>query len=227
MALLKVSDFNPDYHHIFGDRDIIDFSVYSDDREKIGTVENILVDQQTGEFRYLIVDIGFWIFGKSVLLPIGRARIQFDEQRVYAKGLTKEQAEHLSEFTDDLEIDSAYEERVRSGFQRPVNRDGYGNPLPQDSPSNLITPPVERDGYGNPITPSAPYAPSALNEIAILSTPQPQGNDYISELADETSQRDLFRYEDHPDLYSINEVEHPSIRAYSDRLVNQFRHENH
>lgn len=227
MALLKVTDFNPNYQGIFGDRDIIDFSVYSDDHEKIGTVKNILVDRQTGEFRYLIVDIGFWIFGKSVLLPIGRARIHFDEQRVYAKGLTKDQAEHLSEFTDDLEIDSAYEERVRAGFQRPVPRDGYGNPLPQETQSELINPPVARDGYGNPIPPSVPYAPSAMNEIATLSTPSPQADNYISDLADESSQRDLFRYEDHPDLYGINEAEHPSIRAYSERLVSQFRHEKH
>lgn len=224
MALLKVSDFNPNYHRIFDDRDIIHFSVYSDAHEKIGTVKDILVDQQTGAFRYLVVDIGFWIFGKSVLLPIGRTRIDFDEQRVYVR-LTKEQAEHLSEFTDDLEIDSSYEERVRAGFQGAVPRDGYGNPLPHGT--DIIYPPVNRDGYGNPIPSSTPYSPSALNEVSTLSTPQPQMSDYTPELADESQRRDLFPYEDHPDLYGINEAEHPSIRAYSERLVNQFRHEKH
>ncbi|MEP0879383.1 PRC-barrel domain-containing protein [Funiculus sociatus GB2-M2] len=210
MALLEIQDFDPNYHHVFGDRDIIHYSVYSDNHEKIGTVKNILVDQQTGEFRYLVVDIGFWIFGKSVLLPIGRARIHFDEQRVYAKALTKDQAEHLPEFTDDLRIDADYEERVRTGFRGTLPT--ATNPL------------VNTDAYGNPLPQTAPYGPMAVNDIATLSTPHPEASDYISELVGEPLQSDLFRYEDDPDLYSINETDHPSIRTYSEHLVNQFWH---
>jgi stress response protein YsnF len=210
MALLKIQDFDPNYH-VFGDRDIIHYSVYSDNREKIDTVKNILVDQQTGEFRYLVVDIGFWIFGKSVLLPIGRTRIHFAEQRVYAKALTKDQAEHLPEFTDDLRIDSDYEERVRAGFRDTLP--AATNPLVNNT-----------DTYGNPLPQTAPYGPMAMNDIATLSTPHPKASDYIPELVGEPSRHDLFRYEDDPDLYSINETEHPSIRTYSERLVNQFLH---
>ncbi|MGG6265528.1 PRC-barrel domain-containing protein [Leptolyngbya sp. AN03gr2] len=208
MPLLKIADFDPNYSHVFGDRDIIHYSVYSDNHEKIGTVKNILVDQQTGEFRYLVVDLGFWIFGKSVLLPIGRARIHFDEQRVYAKALTKEQAERLPEFSDDLRIDPDYEEQVRSGFR--------GLAL------NTTNPLVNTDTYGHPLPQTAPYGPLATNTIATLSTPP---DNYSPDPADDPARRDLFRYEDHPDLYGINETEHPSIRAYSEQLVNQFRHE--
>jgi len=38
--------------------------VYTDTDEKIGTVNDALVDEE-GHFRYFIVDLGFWIFGKS------------------------------------------------------------------------------------------------------------------------------------------------------------------
>jgi len=40
-------------------------SVYTQvNNEKIGTVSDIIVDDQ-GQFRYLAIDLGFWIFGKK------------------------------------------------------------------------------------------------------------------------------------------------------------------
>ena len=41
--------------------------------------------------------MGFWVFGKKVLLPIGQARIDYNSKRVYAK-LAKNQVESLPEF---------------------------------------------------------------------------------------------------------------------------------
>lgn len=120
MALVKIDDYYPNYRDTFGNDDIKNFGVYADDGDKIGSVDNVLVDETEGRFRYLIVDTGFWVFGKRVLLPIGRARFDYDDHRVYALGLTKEQAENLPEFTDDLRIDSGYEEQVR-GVYRPMS----------------------------------------------------------------------------------------------------------
>jgi len=78
--------------------------------EKIGTVSDALVDEQ-GNFRYL-VDLGLWIFGKKVLLPVGRARFDYNPARVYVVGMTKEQAEAL-QFSDRMALDYDYEEQVR------------------------------------------------------------------------------------------------------------------
>ncbi|GAC1450796.1 MAG: hypothetical protein NVS2B14_17940 [Chamaesiphon sp.] len=118
MALLKLKDFDPNYHETFGDHDINGFDIYSDlTNEKVGTVTDILVDDE-GHFRYLLADLGFWIFGKKVLLPIGRSRIDYNARRVYTLGLTREQAEQLPEFKDNMTADYDYEERVR-GIYRP------------------------------------------------------------------------------------------------------------
>ncbi|MBD2460580.1 PRC-barrel domain-containing protein [Oscillatoria sp. FACHB-1407] len=87
--------------------------------DRVGTVKDVLVDEQEGLFRYLIIDTGFWVFGKTVLLPIGLAHFDYDAKRVNVNGLTKEQVEHLPEFSHDLEIDQDYEERVR-GVYRPL-----------------------------------------------------------------------------------------------------------
>lgn len=117
MALAKIADLYPDYKEdIFGGDDIKSFSVYNYTNDKIGSVHDIIVDE-TGRFRYLVIDTGFWIFGKKVLLPVGRASIDYSDERVYANGLTKEQAENLPEYDEDMTIDYDYEERVRMVYR--------------------------------------------------------------------------------------------------------------
>ncbi|HHP7231518.1 MAG TPA: DUF2382 domain-containing protein [Xenococcaceae cyanobacterium] len=117
MALVKIADLYPNYkEEIFGGDDIKSFSVYDYTNDKIGSVYDIIVDE-TGRFRYLVIDTGFWIFGKKVLLPVGRASIDYNQERVYAKGLSKEQAENLPEYQDDMTIDYDYEERVRKVYR--------------------------------------------------------------------------------------------------------------
>lgn len=71
------------------------------------------------------------------------------------KGLTKEQAENLPEFTEELQIDNDYEELVRKGYQDSANLD----------------PIYTVDPLGNPVPPTAPYGPMALGEVASLSIP--------------------------------------------------------
>lgn len=116
MALYKIDDFYKDYKEAFGGYDIKSFDVYAEDNDKVGSVKNVLVDEDSGRFRYFIVDTGFWFTGKQVLLPVGFAQANFDDKRVLVPGLTKQQVENLPEFTEDLRIDEDYEERVRSAY---------------------------------------------------------------------------------------------------------------
>lgn len=119
MALFKIEDFNPNYRQeAFGGEEIKGIEVYTGNTdEKIGTIHNILVDE-TGRFRYLVIDMGFWIFGKKVLLPVGRCYIDVDAQRINAIGLfSKEQAEKLPEYDDDITVNYDYEERVRDIYR--------------------------------------------------------------------------------------------------------------
>ena len=117
MALAKIADLYPNYKQdIFNGEDIKSFSVYDYTNDKIGSVHDVIVDD-SGRFRYLVLDTGFWIFGKKVLLPVGRASVDYSQKRVYAKGLTKEQAENLPEYDDDMTIDYDYEEQVRMVYR--------------------------------------------------------------------------------------------------------------
>ena len=166
MALYKIEDFTPDSNYDSPGLDdsevekIKHFDVYSDiDDDKVGTIKYILVDD-SGRLRYLVVDTGFWFFGRQVLLPIGRSRIDYDKRRVYANKLTKQQVENLPDFKDLQEIDYDYEERVRGVYRPPIAQEPLESSTPLESPiavdsplvsheRTIVTPavPVERNTY--------------------------------------------------------------------------------
>ena len=115
MALHKIKDFDPDYQMHFDDHDFRGLDLYTGN-DKIGSVDDVLVDDE-GQLRYLVINTGVWILGKKVLFPIGRARIDYERDRVYADHLTKEQVEALPEFTNDVTVDYQHEEQVRGVYR--------------------------------------------------------------------------------------------------------------
>ncbi len=122
MALFKIADFNPGYREeAFDGDDVKGLDVYAGrTNEKIGSIHDVLVDE-TGRFRYLVIDTGFWIFGKKVLLPVGRCHVDANARRIYAIGISsKEQAERLPEYDDSMTVDYDYEERVRHVYRTPT-----------------------------------------------------------------------------------------------------------
>ncbi|GAB4243131.1 MAG: hypothetical protein Kow0049_32610 [Stanieria sp.] len=136
-GLYKIRDLYPDYHNIFDNDDLLDYSFYSDTDEKVGSVKDILVDSE-GNFRYFVVDTGVWIFGKKIIIPVGRVRIDRAQQRLYGVGLTKEQAENLPEYDDDMTVDYDYEERVRNVYRT----------APRTTTTASTTATYDRDTYG-------------------------------------------------------------------------------
>ncbi len=132
MALVTIKEYYPNYvDELFKGNDFKGYTVYAGTtNDKVGTVDDALVDE-AGRIRYFVIDTGFWIFGKKVLLPVGRSRIDFNDRKLYALGLTsKEQAEALPRYENTMKVDYDYEERVRSSYrsrqpQPAFNRDSY------------------------------------------------------------------------------------------------------
>jgi len=190
MVLYKLQDFEPNYRDTFEGRDINGLGVYTQGTdEKIGTVSDVLVDEE-GHFRYLVVDLGFWIFGKKVLLPLGRARIDYNVDRVYTIGLTREQAEDLPEFSEREALDYDYEERVRGVYRQPT-----GSTPPLDASAAVeATAPVDTT-----------YQPATTQAATTTTTP--------------TYNRDSYNYEQEPSLFGLNEQDHQTLRLYEERLI--------
>ena len=193
MPLLKIKDFDPNYHTTIGGNDVKGRDVYTQGtEEKIGTVDDILVDQHTGEFRYLLIDLGIGHRGKKVLLPIGRSRTTPNSERIYAN-LSKEQAERLPELEPETNVDYDYEERVR-GVYRTDTTSSVSPTAPLESPVSLDAAPIA------PVT-----AASMTNATA--SQPMPTYN------------RDTYTHQQEPSLYAMNDQDHSTLKLYEERLI--------
>lgn len=114
MPLHKLADFDPNYQETFGGEDVKGLDLYTEGGQKVGTVADVLVDNEA-RFRYLVVNTG----AKTILLPIGLARIDYSQQRVYVDGLSQAQVTQLPEYNDRFVVDYDYEEQVR-GVYRPL-----------------------------------------------------------------------------------------------------------
>lgn len=192
MPLHKIKDFYPNYRDQFGDHDILGYGLYSG-TEKIGSVDDLLVDEE-GRFRYLVVNTGAWIFGKKVLMPIARARIDYNDRRIYADSLTREQVENLPEYNPDATADYDYEERVR-GVYRPTT--GTATPATTSSTAN----PLDTSTSLN----TTPGLDNTTNRDVAMS-----GRNH---------DRNSYRYDNDPDLYNMNDRDHQTLRLYEERLI--------
>jgi uncharacterized protein (TIGR02271 family) len=195
MALNRIKDFDPNYRDHFNGDDVKNLDVYSG-TERIGSVDDVLVDDE-GRFRYLVINTGAWIFGKKVLLPIGRAQIDHPTHRVNANGLSRQQAENLPEFSEEMltGYDHDYEEQVRSVY-RPTIRESSG-----------VTP-LEAAGAVNT---SAALDADYRNERA-MDAPA-----YFD--------RDSYTYDQEPNLFELNDQDHQNLRLYEERLIANKRRE--
>lgn len=130
MPLYKLEDFDPNYRQTFNGEDVKAMELYTESGNYIGRVADVLVEE--GRFRYLVIDTGIENSNKQILLPIGLSRIDYNAQRVYVDGLSKEQVARLPEYNDRIVIDYDYEEQVRGVYRgqnatsvEPANRDTY------------------------------------------------------------------------------------------------------
>lgn len=198
MALIKFKDAYPNYRETFkdsGNREAAHFDEYSvySGNDKVGSIKDALFEQNTGNIRYLIVDTGFWIFGKNVLLPIGLANFDYAQRRVYVDGLTKQQVENLPEYRDDMTVDQEYEDRVRNSYRdMGVTRSSRYQGKQYNSSE-----------YGA-------YPGSA----ALYGAKQ-----YGSEQTTANTAASANRYDNEPGLYGMDRDSHEPIRLYQERLV--------
>lgn len=205
MTLYKLRDFHPNYKdEVFEGDDIKGLDVYAGDSdEKIGTVEDALVDEE-GHFRYLIIDTGFWVFGKKVLLPIGRSRIDYTNHRVYATGITsKEQAEALPVFSDDMAIDYDYEENVRTAYRPTYSGSSVSSAT--DVASTLDTALTDTSA---PLATDYTTTPDLTSDRALYADASTTAYD-----------RDSYTYQQEPYLYDLNDRDHQKLRLYQERLI--------
>ncbi len=100
--LRRATDLQADY---LGD--LRGTEVYGPNDEKLGKVEDALIDDRTGDLRYLVIDAG-WLRSRRFVLPADQVYAFGDGNDLYAN-LRQRDAEALPEFRDDtLATDAAF-----------------------------------------------------------------------------------------------------------------------
>jgi hypothetical protein len=112
MVLYKLEDDYSNYTSPFGGFTIKVMKVFARNHEKVGTVRNLLVDGETGRFRYLILETGLWYVGRIVLIPVGLVQLDYETRSICIPQLTKQQIESLPDLAGELGTEASYEDRI-------------------------------------------------------------------------------------------------------------------
>lgn len=121
------------------DPDVRGWSVLGSDGTRVGTVDNLLVDREAMKVRYLDVDVDDELVrsnrGHHILVPIGHARLERDQNRIVVGGLESRDLAALPEYTHEP-LTSEYETALRRRFDRQYESgsggDFYNDPLYDD-----------------------------------------------------------------------------------------------
>ncbi len=104
--------------HLRSARDVRGYEIQGTD-ETIGHVEDFIVDDETWQVRYLVVDTSNWWFGKKVLVaPDWATRISWEEGKVFLD-MTREAIRTSPEWDPTAAIDREYEARLHDHYGRP------------------------------------------------------------------------------------------------------------
>ena len=102
-----------------GDPDIRGWDVTTQQGDKVGEVDELLVDTQAMKVRYIAVDLDESVTGsdRKVLVPIGAAQLDDDEDRVLVVGISADQFATLPEYQREA-FGRDYESSLLSKFDR-------------------------------------------------------------------------------------------------------------
>lgn len=86
----------------------------------IGHVEDFIVDDESWEIRYLVIDTSNWWFGKKVLVaPAWRSRVSWEEDTVHVD-LSRQAIKDSPTWNAKAAINREYESRLYDYYGRPV-----------------------------------------------------------------------------------------------------------
>jgi uncharacterized protein YrrD len=106
--------------HLRSTREVIGYAIQASDDE-IGHVDDFMVDDETWELRYIVVDTSNWLAGKKVLVtPRQISQVSWAESRVYV-ALSRDTIEGAPPFDPYTPTDRKDEVRLQQYYQQSVH----------------------------------------------------------------------------------------------------------
>jgi hypothetical protein len=96
-------------------QDVTGFAVESRDGEHVGTVDEATYDNDEGA---LVVDTGFWIFGKKRMVPVGLVERVDGDDRKLVLAAPKDVIKDAPDYDEVRRADREYRDRVADHYAR-------------------------------------------------------------------------------------------------------------
>lgn len=102
--------------HLRSADEVEGYSIHAIDGE-IGKVKNYIVDDQTWEIRFIVVDTGNWLSGNKVLIsPSWIRELRWDESEIVAD-LTKDAIKNSPEYDESMTLDHVYQRKLHEYYE--------------------------------------------------------------------------------------------------------------
>jgi len=119
--------------------DIRGAALYGSNDEKLGKIEDVIFDHESGAIKYVIVDTGGWLHTRRFMVPADRIEMRGDKEDEYRVNVSKQQIETFPAYEEshlrDQKKWKGYEEKYRkaSGWTE-------AGVLHQQDTTRIITP---------------------------------------------------------------------------------------
>src|SRR5258708_21146810 len=118
--------------------DIRGTKLYGRNDERLGEIDDVIFDHQTGDLRYAVVDTGGWLSSKQFLVPADRIRPREGKDEEYVADLSKREIERFPAYNeDDLKDDEKWSQ-YESGYRAASGFEETGGVLHQAGGTNIL-----------------------------------------------------------------------------------------
>ncbi|HUR36696.1 MAG TPA: PRC-barrel domain-containing protein [Terriglobales bacterium] len=145
-----------DYRFENDAEDIRGADVYGANDEKLGEIDDVIFDSNSGELKYVVIDTGGWLTSKRFIVPALQLTIREEGDEDYYVNLTKEQVERFPEYNEErLSTDEEW-----TDYERRYERSIEDGPIMHAQGSTrMITPePSQVESIDSGRTPVDPAA---------------------------------------------------------------------
>jgi sporulation protein YlmC with PRC-barrel domain len=135
-----------DYTFADARNDVRGSEVYGRNDEKIGTIDDVILDHATGVVRYAVIDAGGWFTNHRYLITAGMIEpYSQGDIRHFFVDMSREQVRRLPRFEEDALKSEESWKRHEEQHKKAYSEVG-GVMHRTDAPGRIITPPLEETG---------------------------------------------------------------------------------
>ena len=99
-------------------KNVLNYKILATDGE-IGTVSDLIVDDQEMKLRYLVIDTGNWLPGKKVVLSTAWISRVVPERDTVVMNIEKKRIQEAPEYKPDADLSRDYETRLHDYYRFP------------------------------------------------------------------------------------------------------------